>query len=127
MGLGPVGVRQALVRQAVRLGWLGMFQFDEEIVNVPRHTDATALANIVPFDVNPCKLVTCHVELHTMKFLAQLQEIIEVFDFHVFDSKVVNYETELDRLPFAVPEPRSECRFVVAFGNKSVESAETAA
>ena len=50
-----------------------MFKFDEEIVDVPRHNDATAPANIVPFDVNPCKLVACHVELYTVKFLERLK------------------------------------------------------
>ena len=42
-----------------------------------------------------------------------------MIDSHVFDTKVVNYETELDGSPFAVPEPRSGCRFVVAIGNKA--------
>ncbi len=28
-----------------------------------------------------------------MKFLEKLQEMIEMFDSHVFDTKVVNYET----------------------------------
>ena len=93
-----------------------MFEFDEEIVDVPRHTDATALANIVPLDVNPCKLVTCHVDLYTVKFLEKVQEMIELFNFHVFNTKVVNYEAELDGLPFVAPETRSESRFVVAFG-----------
>ena len=69
-----------------------MFEFDEKIVNVPWHTDATAPANMAPFDVDTCKLVVCHVELYTMKFLGQLQEMIEVFDSHIFDTKVINYE-----------------------------------
>ena len=106
------------MQQAARLGWLGMFEFDEEIVDVPRHTDATAPANIVPFDVDTCKLVACHVELYTTKFLEQLQEMIEVFDSHVFDTKVFNNEAELDGMPFVVPETPSGSRFVVAFGLK---------
>ena len=95
-----------------------MFEFDDEIVDVPRHTDATALASMVPFDVDTCKFVTCHVELYTVKFLEKVQEMIEVFDSHVFNTKVINYETELDGSPFVAPETRSGSHFIVAFGIK---------
>jgi hypothetical protein len=100
----------------VWLGWLGIFEFDEEIVDVPQHTDATAPVNIVPFYVNTCKLVACHVELYTLKFLKQLQEMIEVFDSHVFNIKVINNEAKLDGMLFVAPETRIRSHFVVAFG-----------
>ena len=96
-----------------------MFEFDEEIVDVPWHIDATAPVNIVLFDVNTYKFVACHVELYTVKFLEQLQEMIEVFDSHVFDTKVINNEAKLDEMPFVAPETRSGSRFVVAFGLKA--------
>ena len=41
--------------------------------------------------------------------------MIEVFGSHIFYTKVINYETELKRSPIVAPEPRSGCRFVVAF------------
>ena len=63
-----------------------MFEFDKEIVNVPRHADAAAPASIVPFDVNTGKLVTCHVDLHPVIFLEEVQEMIEVFDTHAKSS-----------------------------------------
>ena len=93
-----------------------MFEFDEKIADVPWHTDATAPVNIVPVDANPCKLVACHVELYTVKVPEKVQEMIEVYDSHVFNTKVINYEAELDGLPFVAPETRSGSRFVVAFG-----------
>ncbi len=116
LGFGPIGNRQAFVWQAAQLGWHGMFEFEEEIVDVPWHTDAAAPANIVPFNVNTGKLVTCHVELHPVIFLEEVQEMNEVFDTHVFNTKVIDNEAELELLPFVVPETRSGSRFVVTFG-----------
>ncbi len=69
LGFGAISNRQAFVRQAAQLGWHGMFEFDEDVVNVPWHADVAASASIVPFDVNAGKLVTRYVELHPMIFL----------------------------------------------------------
>ena len=96
-----------------------MFEFDEEIVDVPRHTDATAPTSIVPFDVDTCKLVTSHFELYTVKLLEKVQEMIEVFNSHIFNTKGIDYEAELDGSPFVAPETRRGSRFVVTFGLKT--------
>ncbi len=42
--------------------------------------------------------------------------MVEVFYAHVFHSKVIDNEAELDWLPFVAPETRSGSCFVVAFG-----------
>ncbi len=42
--------------------------------------------------------------------------MVEVFNAHVFHTKVIDNEAELDWLPFVAPETRSGSRFVVAFG-----------
>ncbi len=80
-----------------------MFEFDEDVVDVPWHADAAALASAVPFDVNASKLVTCHVELHPMIFLEEVNEMVEVFNAHVFHTKVIDNEAELDGSPFVAP------------------------
>ncbi len=67
-----------------------MFEFDEEVLNVIRHTDATAATHIVPFDIDSRKFVPCHIALHIMEFLEKIKEMIEMFDSNIFDSKVVN-------------------------------------
>jgi hypothetical protein len=67
-----------------------MFEFDEKVLDLIRHTDAAAAIHIVPFDINSCKFVPCHIVLHTMKFLEKIKEIIEMFNSNIFDSKVVN-------------------------------------
>ncbi len=103
LGFGAVGNRQAFVRRAVWLGWYGMFEFDEDVVDVPWHADAAASASVVPFDVNVGKLVTCHIELHPMIFLEEVKEMVEVFNAHVFHTKVIDYEAELDGLPCMAP------------------------
>ncbi len=80
-----------------------MFELDEEVVDVPRHADVAASASVVPFDVNAEKFVTCHVELHPMKFLEEVKEMVEVFNTLIFHTKVINDEAELDGLPFVAP------------------------
>ncbi len=73
--------------------WLclpGMFEFDEEVRDVIRHTDATAGTHIVPFDIDSHKFVPCHIALHTMEFLEKIKEMIEMFNSNIFDSKVIN-------------------------------------
>ncbi len=66
--------------------------------------DAAATRCVIPFIVNSCKFIAGHVELHTMKFLEDFEEIVEVFNTYIFDTKVVNNETEFDGMPFVVPE-----------------------
>ena len=45
--------------------------------------------------------------------------MVEVFNAHVFHTKVIDDEAELDGLPFVAPETRSGSRFVVSFGFKA--------
>ncbi len=45
--------------------------------------------------------------------------MVEVFNAHVFHTKVIDDEAELDWLPFVALETRSGSRFVVAFGFKA--------
>ncbi len=80
-----------------------MFEFDEDVIRVPRHADAAVLASVVPFDVNAGKLVTCHVKLHPVKFLEEVKEMVEVFNAHIFHTKVFNDEAELDGSRFLAP------------------------
>jgi len=53
----------------VLLGWTGMFKLNEQVFDVPWHTDATVTIFIVPFDINTHKFITGHVELDPVKFL----------------------------------------------------------
>ncbi len=103
LGFGAISNRQAFVGRAAWLGWRGMFEFDEEVVDVPRHADAAASASVVPFDGNAGKFVTCHVELHPMTFLEEVKEMVEVFNTHVFHTKIIDNEAELDGSPFVAP------------------------
>jgi hypothetical protein len=103
LGFGAIGNRQAFVGRAAWLGWRGVFEFDEESVDVPRHADTAASASVVPFDVNASKFVTSHVVLHSMKFFEEVKEMVEVFNTHVFHTKVIDDETELDGPPFVAP------------------------
>jgi hypothetical protein len=50
-----------------------------------------------------------------MIFLEEVQEMVEVFNAHVFHIKVINNEAELDGSPFVAPETRSGSRFIVSF------------
>jgi hypothetical protein len=70
-----------------------MFELDEKIFNVARHTDTTPAGCAVPFDVNTCKFVAGHVELDPMELLENIMEMVEVFYPNILYPKLINYET----------------------------------
>ena len=96
-----------------------MFKLNEQGFNVPWHTDATASICIVPFDGVTRKLISGHVELDPVEFLANVQEVVEVFASDVFDTKVIHDEAELDGPPFVAPETRGGFNFIIAFSEKA--------
>ncbi len=95
-----------------------MFELDEQIVNVPGHAELAAPARIIPFDGDACQFVASHVELHTMKFIDELQEVVEMLNANIFNTKIIHNEAELKRPPFVAPETRHGSSFVEALGNK---------
>jgi len=119
LGVNTIGDWKALVRGEAWFDRMGMLEFSERVFNVPWHTDATATIRIVPFDVDTSKLVPCHVELYSMKFLENIKEVIEVFYSNIFYSKVINNEAELDGTPFVAPEARGGFHLVVTFNKKA--------
>jgi hypothetical protein len=54
-----------------------------------------------------------------MKFLEELQEVVEMLNANVFDTKVIHNEAELKQMPFVGPETRRGSSFVEALGNKA--------
>ena len=76
-----------------------MFKFNEQGFDVTWHADATATICTVPFDMDTRKLISGHVELDPVEFLENIQEVVEVFDSNVFDTKVIHDEAELDGTP----------------------------
>ncbi len=119
LSLGTIGDWHALVWGETRLAWTGMFKLNEYVVNVTRHTDATATICVVPFDINTCKFITGHVVLDFMESLEKIKEVVEVFDSNIFYAKVVNNEAELDGTPFVAPETQGGSRLIVAFSKKA--------
>ncbi len=81
-----------------------MLKFEKQHRYIAWHTDAAAVGRVVPFNVHACKFIASHVVLHAMEFLEDTKEVVEVFRAHVFDTKVVYNEAELDGSPFVAPE-----------------------
>ncbi len=96
-----------------------MFKLDEKVLNVAGHTDTTPAGCIVPLDVNTRKLVTNHVELDPMELLENIAEMVEVFCPNILHPKVINYEAELDGMPFVAPEAWSGFGLVIFFSKKA--------
>ncbi len=71
-----------------------MFKFDEKVLDVPGHTDATLASCVVPFDVNTRKIVAGHVELDSVELLKNIAEMVEVFEPNILNLKVINNETK---------------------------------
>jgi hypothetical protein len=96
-----------------------MFKLDEKVLNVARHTDTTPAGCVVPLDVNTHKLVTNHVELDPMELLENIAEMVEVFCPNILYPKVINYEAELDGMPFVAPEAWGGFGLVIFFSKKA--------
>jgi hypothetical protein len=99
-------------------GQTGMFKLDEKVLDVAGHTDATPASCVVPFDVNTHKFVAGHVEMDPVELLESIAEMVEMFEPNILDPKVINNETELDGMPFVVPEARGGFGFVISFSKK---------
>jgi hypothetical protein len=95
-----------------------MFELDEKILDVAGHTDTTLAGCVVPLDVNTRKLVTGHVELDPMELLENIAEMVKVFYPNILHPKFINYETELDGMPFVVPEAWGEDGLVISLSKK---------
>jgi hypothetical protein len=106
------------VQQETGFGQMRMYKLDEKCLDVAGHTDATPAGCIVPFDVNTCKFVAGHVELDPMELLDHIAEMVEVFEPNILHPKVINYETELDGMPFVATEARDEFGLVISFSKK---------
>jgi hypothetical protein len=83
-----------------------MLEFEKQCRYIAWHTDVAAVGSVVPFNVHTSKFIAGHVVLDAMEFLEDTKEVVEVFQAHIFDAKVVYDEAELDRSPFVVPETR---------------------
>jgi hypothetical protein len=81
-----------------------IFEFEKQRRYIAWHTDAAAAGSVVPFNVHASKFIAGHVVLDAMEFLEDTEEVVEVFQAHVFDAKVVYNEAELDGSPFVAPE-----------------------
>jgi hypothetical protein len=71
-----------------------MLEFEKQHRYIPWHTDAAAAGSIVPFSDHASKFIAGHVVLHTMEFLEDTKELVEVFKAHVFNTKVVYDKAE---------------------------------
>ncbi len=96
-----------------------MFKIDDKVLNIAGHTDTTLAGCVVPFDVNTCKFVAGHVELDHMEVLENIAEMIEVFYHNILNPKVINYETELDGMPFVMPEAWGGFGLVISLSKKA--------
>jgi hypothetical protein len=87
-------------------------------MRIAGHTDATLVGCVVPLDVNTRKFVASHVILDPMEYLENIAEMVEVFYPNILHPKVINYEAELDGLPFVVPEVWGGFGLVISFSKK---------
>ncbi len=79
----------------------------------------TALAGIIPFDVNACQFIPRHVDLQTVVLLEKIQEMVEVLESDTFDTKIINNQAELKGMPFVGLESRHGGCFIVAFSKEA--------
>jgi hypothetical protein len=101
--LDAVGNRSTFVGREMQFGVARMFELDEQGFDLTLHADAATPASIITFDIDTCKLVSCHVELNSVIFFEKIKEMVEVFYPNIFDTKVIHNEAELNGSPFVAP------------------------
>ncbi len=104
MRLSTIGDGETLIWRQPRFGGVWMLEFEKQHSYIAWHTDVAAAGSVVPFNVHASKFIAGHVVLHAMEFLEAIKEVVEVFEAHVFDTKVVYDEAELDGSLFVAPE-----------------------
>jgi hypothetical protein len=102
MSTAPNG--ETLEWRKPQFGGLWMFELEKQSRNIAWHTEVAAVGCVVPFNVNACKFITGHVVLHTMEFLEDTKEVVEVFETHLYNTKIIYNKVELDGPPCGVPE-----------------------
>jgi hypothetical protein len=83
-----------------------MLEFVKQRRYIAWHTDAAVVGSVVPFNIHASKFIASHVVLDAMEFLEDTEEVVEVFQAHVFDAKVIYDEAELVGSPFVASETR---------------------
>jgi hypothetical protein len=81
-----------------------MLEYEKQRRYISCHTDAATADGVVPFNVHASKFISGHIVFNAMEFLEDTGEVVEVFQAHIFNAKVVYDETELDGSPFVTPE-----------------------
>jgi hypothetical protein len=104
--LGIIGDGETLIWKEQWFGGVWMLEFEKQHRCIAWHTDAAAVGSVVSFNVHAGKFIIGHVVLHAMEFLQDTEEVVEVFQAKVLDTKVVYNETELDGSPFMASETR---------------------
>ncbi len=104
---GAIGDGETLVWRKPWFGGLWMLELEKQSNIIARHTDAAVTGCVVPFNVNACKCIAGHAVLHTMEFLEDTKEVVEVFEAHIFKTKIICKKVELDGPPFVAPETKS--------------------
>ncbi len=104
MGFGAVCDGKTLIWRQPWFGGVWILEFVKQHRYIARYTDAAAVGGVVQFNINSCKFIADHVLLHTMEFLEDTKEVVEVFKAHIFNTKVVYNKAELDGPSFVVPE-----------------------
>ncbi len=113
LGLCPVGDGCASIWGQPAFRRLWVLELGKEVINVASHANATAFVDVVPLDVDSGKLIPCHVALYSVVLLEEIQQVVEMFNANVFDTKVVHKEAKLDRPTFVTPQSRNGGQLVV--------------
>ena len=65
-------------------------------------------------DIDARNFVTHHVGLDLVVLFQEHEEVVEVLNAHILNTKVIHDEAKLDRMPLVSPKTRSGVGFIVA-------------
>ena len=65
-------------------------------------------------DVDARNFVARHIGLDLVVLFQEREEVVEVLNAHILNTKVIHNEAKLDRTPLVSPKTRSGVGFIVA-------------
>ena len=91
-----------------------MIPLESEVGNVFVHDEATGALGVVPLEIDAGVKVTLPVFSDVILFFEGISKVVDMAVANIFNTKVVDYESEEDRALFVAPNTRSGGALVVS-------------
>ena len=114
MSFGAINDGSVLVGGNLTLLGVGIIPIEAEIGNVIIHGKATGAMGVVPSDIDDSVQISLPVFSDVIMLFEVILKLMGMAVADIFNTKVVDYESEEDRAPFVAPNTESGRALVVS-------------